>query len=70
MDNADVVVTMGLRTPFSPFGGPMRDIPSLDLGAIVIKELLERTKVEGKDINETGMEEMEKLWEESKAVLQ
>jgi acetyl-CoA C-acetyltransferase len=52
MDNADVVVTMGLRTPFSPFGGPMRDIPSLDLGAIVIKELLERTKVEGKDINE------------------
>ena len=52
MDEKDVVITMGIRTSFSPFGGPMKDIPSIDLGAMVLKELLNRTNVKGEEIDE------------------
>jgi acetyl-CoA C-acetyltransferase len=52
MNDNDVVIVMGVRTPFSPFGGPMRDVPSIDLGAMVMKELLQRTGLKGQDIDE------------------
>jgi acetyl-CoA acetyltransferase len=29
----NVLIVEGVRTPFSPFGGPLRDIPSIELGA-------------------------------------
>lgn len=52
MRDDDVVVVMGVRTPFSPFGGVMRDIPSIDLGSMVMKELLQRTGLKGENIDE------------------
>jgi acetyl-CoA C-acetyltransferase len=52
MRDDDVVVVMGVRTPFSPFGGAMRDMPSIDLGAMVIAELLRRTGIKGEQIDE------------------
>jgi len=39
----EVVIVEGVRTPFSPFGGPLRDVPSIELGACVIKEIMKRT---------------------------
>ena len=32
----DVVIVEAARTPFSPFGGPLRDVPSIELGAWLI----------------------------------
>jgi acetyl-CoA C-acetyltransferase len=43
----DVVLVDALRTPFSKFGGVLRDFHSTDLGAIVIKEVLKRASVSG-----------------------
>jgi acetyl-CoA C-acetyltransferase len=52
MGERDTVIVMGVRTPFSPFGGVMKSIPSLELGALVIKELLDRSQVKGEDVDE------------------
>jgi acetyl-CoA C-acetyltransferase len=52
MKDSDVVIVMGVRTPFSPFGGVMRDMASIDLGASIMKELLQRTGVKGESIDE------------------
>ena len=38
----DVVIVSGVRTPFSKFGGTLKEIHSTDLGVIVIKESLKR----------------------------
>lgn len=52
MADKDVVIVMGVRTPFSPFGGVMKSMHSVDLGAMVLKELLARTNVKGEDVDE------------------
>jgi acetyl-CoA C-acetyltransferase len=52
MIDEEVVIVMGVRTPFSPFGGVMKGIPSLDLGAMVLKELLHRTNMKGEQVDE------------------
>ncbi len=48
----DVVIVEGVRTPFSPFGGPLKDIPSIELGACVIKEVVKRSGLKGNQIDE------------------
>ncbi len=48
----DVVIVEGVRTPFSPFGGPLRDIPSIELGACVIKEIVKRSGLKGDQFDE------------------
>jgi len=48
----DVVIVEGVRTPFSPFGGPLRDVPSIELGACVIKEIVKRSGLQGDQIDE------------------
>ena len=52
MDNNDVVVVSAVRTPFDKFGGPLRDVPSIDLGAMVIREVIRRAKIDGSIIEE------------------
>ena len=47
-----VVIVEGARTPFSPFGGPLRDVPSIELGACVMKEILKRSGLKGNQIDE------------------
>jgi acetyl-CoA C-acetyltransferase len=56
----DVLITEGVRTPFSPFGGPLRDIPSIELGACVIREVVQRSGLGGDQIDEIfyGMTQM------------
>ncbi len=39
----DVAIVCPLRTPVGGFGGALRDVPAQDLGALVIRELLNRT---------------------------
>jgi acetyl-CoA C-acetyltransferase len=41
----DVVIASGVRTPQASFGGALKDIPAVELGGIVIKEVLERAKI-------------------------
>lgn len=47
-----VCITEGVRTPFSPFGGPLRDVPSIELGASVIREVVNRSGLKGDEIDE------------------
>ena len=53
MGKNDVVVVSAVRTPFGKFGGTLKDIPSIDLGAMVIREVLKRVKVKGEEVEET-----------------
>jgi len=48
----DVVIVSGVRTPFSKFGGALKEIHSTDLGVIVIKESLKRAGLKGEDMDE------------------
>jgi len=48
----DVVIVSGVRTPFSKFGGALREIHSTDLGAIIIRESLRRSGLKGEDLDE------------------
>lgn len=53
MGQNDVVVVSAVRTPFGKFGGTLKDIPSIDLGAMVIREVLQRVHVKGEEVEET-----------------
>lgn len=48
----NVVIVDGLRTPYVKFDTEFKDIPAQQLGAIVLKELLERLNMEGKELDE------------------
>lgn len=52
MGKNDVVVVSAVRTPFGKFGGTLKDIPSIDLGAMVIREVLQRVNVKGEEVEE------------------
>jgi acetyl-CoA C-acetyltransferase len=49
------VVVGAARTPFGKFGGALKEIPAVDLGAIAIKEALTRAGVSGEQVNEVIM---------------
>jgi len=53
MEKNNVVVVSAVRTPFGKFGGTLKDIPSIELGAMVIREALRRVDVKGEEIEET-----------------
>ena len=48
----DVVIVSAVRTPFSKFGGVLKEIHSIDLGVMVIKEALKRINLDPKELNE------------------
>ena len=48
----DIVIVSAVRTPFSPFGGVLREMHSTDLGALVIKEVLKRVNLSGDIVDE------------------
>ena len=52
MKNDDVVIVSAVRTPFDKFGGPLREMPSIELGAMVIKEAISRVGIESGEITE------------------
>ncbi len=75
----EVVIVSGVRTAVGAFGGSLRDIPVVQLGAIVIKEALRKARlrpVVGEELSQyapdalkgVGMTELEKAcydWDES-----
>jgi len=56
----EAFIVEAVRTPFSPFGGPLRDVPSIELGATVIREIVKRSGLKGDEIDEIfyGMTQM------------
>jgi len=51
MEN-EVVIVSAVRTPIGKFKGSLKDVPAVSLGAITIKNALERLKVQAKDVSE------------------
>jgi acetyl-CoA C-acetyltransferase len=41
----DVVIASGVRTAIGSFGGTLKDVPAVELGGIVIKEVLRRARI-------------------------
>jgi len=48
----DIVIVSAVRTPFSKFDSAMADIPSIDLGIMVMKEVINRVDVQPKEVDE------------------
>src|SRR5689334_22158499 len=48
--NTDVVFLSGVRTGFGTFGGTLKDLSAIELGAIAARHALERSRVPGGDI--------------------
>lgn len=47
----EIVVVNGKRTPFGRFGGSLRDIPSVELGGLVIRGVIQNFPIEDKEID-------------------
>ena len=48
----EVVVVSGVRTAIGTFGGSLKDVPVVDLGALVVRQALARAGVEGKEVGQ------------------
>jgi acetyl-CoA C-acetyltransferase len=48
----NLVIVGAVRTPFSKFDTAMADIPSIDLGAMVMKEVIQRVGVKPEEVDE------------------
>jgi acetyl-CoA C-acetyltransferase len=51
----EVVIVSALRTAIGSFGGNFKNVPAVDLGAKVIKAILEETKIDPAEIDEVLM---------------
>ena len=51
----DALIVEGVRTAVGGFGGTLKDIPAVELGAKAIEELLRRTGIPAKEIDEVIM---------------
>jgi acetyl-CoA C-acetyltransferase len=52
MDLNDIVIVSACRTAMGKFGGTLKNIPSYDLGATVIKEALKRVSISGDQVDD------------------
>lgn len=52
MELNDIVAISACRTAMGKFGGTLKDIPSYDLGAAVIKEALKRASINGDQVDD------------------
>jgi len=51
----EVVIISAVRTPIGKFGGSLKDVPAPRLGAVVIKEALNRAGIEPESVDEVYM---------------
>lgn len=51
----EVVIVSAVRTAIGKFGGALKDVPAVELGAIVIKEALSRANIKGEIVDEVVM---------------
>jgi acetyl-CoA C-acetyltransferase len=54
MSEKEVVIVSAVRTPFSKFGGALKDFRSIDLGALVMRECLSRVAVAPAEVQEVN----------------
>ncbi len=52
MDLNDIVVISAVRTPMGKFGGTLKDIPSYDLGAVAVKEAINRASITSDQVDD------------------
>ena len=45
----EVVIVSGVRLPVGSFGGSLKDISAIDMGAMVVKEAVKRAGIEPSD---------------------
>jgi len=55
MKSSAVYVVAAVRTPIGSFGGILKDIPSTQLGALVIREALAKIQLNHAEVNEVLM---------------
>lgn len=48
----EVVIVSGARTPVGSFGGSLKDVSAIDLGALVVKEAVSRAGIKPEDVDE------------------
>ena len=48
----EVVIVSGTRTPIGRFGGTLKDVSDMDVGALVIREALKRAGISGEQVDE------------------
>lgn len=48
----ECVIVSGTRTPVGSYGGSLKDIPAIDLGAMVVKEAVKRAGIQPSDVDE------------------
>lgn len=46
----EVLIVSGVRTAIGAYGGSLKDVPTVDLAALVVKESLARANVDGQDV--------------------
>ena len=51
----EVVIASAVRTAIGTFGGSLKDIPAVDLGALVIKDAVNRAGIKPELVNEVVM---------------
>jgi acetyl-CoA C-acetyltransferase len=51
----DIVIAAALRTPVGSFGGALKDVSAVELGAGVIRSVLKKTGLKGSDVDEVIM---------------
>ena len=54
-DYEPAVILSACRTPIGSFGGALKDLSSVDLGAVVIREAIRRADVKGADLGDVIM---------------
>lgn len=47
----NIVIINGKRTPFGKFGGPLRDIPAVELGGLVIREVMKGLSISDEEVD-------------------
>jgi acetyl-CoA C-acetyltransferase len=56
MDNDfETVILSACRTPIGSFGGVFKDVPAVDLAAVVIREAIARARVQPADVGDVVM---------------
>ncbi|HEX8948186.1 MAG TPA: thiolase family protein, partial [Dissulfurispiraceae bacterium] len=48
----DIVIIEGFRTPYAKAGTALKDVPAVDLGAAIVKEVMVRTGIDPQKIDE------------------
>ena len=48
----DVVIVSGVRLPVGSFGGSLKTVSAIDMGAMVVKEAVNRAGISPSDVNE------------------